>query len=222
MFGPQIDRACGAPDGSNAVRIEIRDQLGAPQALGATASFFVGADSVSSFRAYDPLYINGGFAGVVYRVRVSKPYYADVVANWLYAPVGECGQPRAPVNVAVALPLLEGAPPVRSVYIPATQNGALLGEVVVFDRGSSYTESVAFKSVVDADPGLSHGVRWTLTGDTASVGFDTTTGIATYRCLPTSGHLTLTATALADSMISFHVPIVVQGHPVRAGDPPCS
>ena len=90
------------------------------------------------------------------------------------------------------------------------------------DRGSADTQTRRVAAVVDANPNVSHEVRWTLSGDTASVVFDAVLGTVTYRCLPKSGNLTLTATAVADSTIAFSMPIVVQGHPAATGDPPCS
>jgi hypothetical protein len=60
-----------------------------------------------------------------------------------------------------------------------------------------------------------------LAGDTGSVAFDATTGTVTYRCLPKSGHPTVTATSVADSSVVAGAAVAVQGHPATDNDPPC-
>jgi hypothetical protein len=53
------------------------------------------------------------------------------------------------------------------------------------------------------------------------VAFDATTGSVTYRCLPKSGYLTVTATSVADSSVVACAAVAVQGHPATDNDPPC-
>jgi hypothetical protein len=79
-----------------------------------------------------------------------------------------------------------------------------------------------FVPYFDADTGVSRSIIWRISGDTASVVFDSTAGTVTYRCLPVSGYLTLWGIARADTTIRDSVRVAVQGHPAATNDPPCS
>ena len=204
--------------GYYAVLVNIRDLAGNPQALGATVTLLDGAYSEVHKQLDDPLsvYAAEERGGRTYDITVTKPYYMDVSVRGVKAPGGGCvtGHESSPttITVPVQLTLVAGAPPVRSVY--------LVPQRVLLDRAPS-TTSWAFAPIVDSNSGVSRAVSWRLAGDTASVTFDQTTGTLTYRCLPKSGYLTLTARSLIDSTVTGSAAIAVQGHPATPGDPPC-
>jgi len=155
--------------------------------------------------------------GRTYDIHVTKPYYTDVWVRGVKAPGGGCvtGHESSPttITVPVQLTVVAGAPRVRSVY--------LLPQRMLLDR-APYRTSWAFTPIVDSNTGVSRAVSWRLAGDTASVTFDLATGTLTYRCLPTSGYLTLTARSLIDSTVTGSAAISVQGHPAAGNDLPCS
>lgn len=207
-----VDDTCEVGIPADAFDLLVRDAAGTPQALGAVASFSHDS-SVIPYNPSDSLNIVGGYAGFTYQVRISKQYYADTVVSGLsVAGIGVCDRPSTQVKVPIVLSLVPGAPPVRSVFVRPSW--------VELDRPNA--ETANFSTVMDANPGLSHAVRWSIIGDTGSVFLDAATGTLTYRCLPKSGYLTLTATSVADSTVVGRASIEVQGHPAATGDPPCS
>ena len=204
--------------GYYAVLVTVRDLAGNPQALGATVTLLDGAYSEVHKQLDDPLnvYAAEERGGRTYDIQVTKPYYTDVSVRGVKAPGGGCvtGHESSPtmITVPVQLTVVAGAPLVRSVF--------LLPQRVLLDRAPSRT-SWAFAPIVDGNAGVSRAVSWRLVGDTASVTFNQATGTLTYRCLPTSGYLTLTARSLIDSTVTGSAAIAVQGHPAAANDPPC-
>jgi hypothetical protein len=205
-----------------AVEVTIRDPSGRPQALGATVTLQDGTyQEVHQLRPGDwgdSLTVEAAEerGGRTYDIQVTKPYYNDVSIRGVRAPGGGCvtGHESSPthITVPVVLSLVANAPAVRSVF--------LMPPHVLLDR-PPYQSSFKFTTFVDANPGTSHGVTWKLTGDTASVAFDAVSGALTYRCLPKSGSLTITATSVADPTLSANGDVAVQGHPGGGSDPPC-
>jgi hypothetical protein len=192
--------------------VTVRDQAGAPQALGAVVTFTWASNRYQYSTLDDSVNVRAGGPGTAYEIQVSKRYYNDASAHNVYTPDLGCGRAGAVVTVPIVLSLVPGSPAVRSLYV--------LPQRRTLDRGGD--GKYAFASVVDANVGTSHAVRWSLTGDTASVALDAATGILTYRCLSKSGYLTLTATSVADSTIFASAAVAVQGHPAATNDPPCS
>jgi hypothetical protein len=201
-----------------AVTVTVRDELGHPQALGATVMLQDGSytethapeDSLTVYGADDR-------GGRTYDIHVTKPFYNDIWVRGVRAPGGGCvtGHETTPTNITVpiVLSLLPNAPPLRSIYLLPSYSPIL-------DRG--FMTGFTFATVIDASPGASRVVLWSVTGDTASAGFDPTTGRLTYRCRPTSGSLDVTATLAAMPSLSAKANIRVQGHPASTTDPPCS
>lgn len=204
--------------GYSAVTVTVRDQLGHPQALGATVMLQDGSyaethapeDSLTVYGADDR-------GGRTYDIHVTKPFYNEVWVRGVRAPGGGCvtGHESSPTNIAVpiVLSLAPNAPPTRSIHL-------LPQYTPILDRGRQTT--LTFATIIDVDPGVSRAVTWSMTGDTASVGLDPATGLLTYRCLATSGHVTVTATLTANPSISGSADLAVQGHPAGSGDPPCN
>jgi hypothetical protein len=124
------------------------------------------------------------------------------------------GHEKTPVTrtVPVVLTLAPGAPEVRSVR--------LLPPRILLDR-APYPSVAVFTPYVDANAGTSRAIRWRLSGDTGSVIFDHATGTFQYRCLATSGYLTVSAISVADSSVVGTAQLAVQGHPAAPTDPPC-
>jgi hypothetical protein len=154
--------------------------------------------------------------GRTYDIRVSKPYYKDATIKGVKTRGGGCvtGHENPPVTmtIPVVLELLPDAPPIRSLHVSRHH--------ILLDR--TYTETFAFKPYVDADPGVSRAVTWSLTGDTASVAFDKVTGTLKYRCLPNSGYLWVFARSVVDPRLLDSADVAVQGHPAATNDPACS
>jgi hypothetical protein len=214
---PTDDKCAGV--GYDALAVNIRDQFGQPQALGATVTLLDGSYMERDVSGVDPLTIRAASdrGGRTYDIRVAKPFYQDAVLNDIHAPDGGCvtGHEResVPRILDVGLTLLPDAPPIRAIY--------LVPKRVLLDR-APYNGRFAFAPYVDANYGVSHAVSWTIAGDTSSVTFNPLTGELGYRCLPKSGSVTLTARSLIDSTVSDTATIAVQGHPAAANDPPCA
>lgn len=190
--------------------VTVRDQAGSSQALGSVLTFTWGSNRSQDSTLTDSLHVRGGGPGVSYDIQVAKRYYRDTLISGVYARDLGCGNAGLGVTVPVVLSLVASAPPVRSLY--------LLPPQVLLDRGKP---PFVFAPVLDANAGLSRSVRWSIAGDTGSVAFDATSGTLTYRCLPKSGYLTMTATSLADSSVVATAAVAVQGHPAASNDPPC-
>lgn len=201
-----------------ALDVVITDQYGRGQALGATVTLTDGDYSETDSVA-DTLHITGAMdrGGRTYDIRVSKPYYNDVVVRGVKTRGGGCvtGHEDPPVTstVPVTLALVPGAPPLRAIRI-------LPPRPVLLDRpphSSAFTPSVTF----DADPGVSRGVVWSIAGDTSFVGFDKPSGTVIYHCSPKHAIVTLTARAVANPAIRDFIVVRTQGHPATETDPPC-
>jgi hypothetical protein len=205
--------------GYYAVTVTIRDQLGHAQALGATVNLQDGNYVETHLPKDDSLTVYGADdrGGKTYDIQVTKPFYNEVWVRGVRAPGGGCvtGHGSSPTNIVVpiVLSLAPNAPPARSIHL-------LPAYSPILDRGRQTT--LTFTTVIDADPGVSRAVKWSMTGDTASFGLDPAAGLLTYRCLATSGRVTVTATLLANPSVSGSADLAAQGHPAGAGDPPCS
>ena len=205
--------------GYSAVRVTIRDQQGNPQALDALVTLYDGTYREQDSSRYDALsvYAANERGGRMYDIQVSKRYYNDSWVRGVRAPGGGCvtGHESKPVTITVPVVLvLElDAPTVRSVH--------LLPPHVLLDR-PPYVGTVTFEPFVDANSGVSRAVRWRITGDTGSVSFDPITGTLRYRCLATSGYITVTAQSQVDSTVVGLADVAVQGHPASQSDPACS
>jgi hypothetical protein len=210
---------CGGV-GYYAIAVTLLDDQGNPAALGATLTLDDGPYHEVDSSLYDPLQLFGApeRSGRRYDLKISKPHYQDIVAQVNVPGGDECvsgGASIARNSVALRFMLspLPNAPPVRSIrlYPPS----------VLLDRSPGRT-AWAFTPYVDAAPGTSRAIAWSIAGDTASVGFDAVTGVVTYRCRPTSGYLTVTARSLVDPSVFGEAKVSVQGHPGAPSDPPCS
>ncbi len=213
LFAPNT--VCTLQASPPPINVTIRDQAGNAEALGSVASFSNGTIQVDARSSFDSLVISGGTYSQTYDISVRKPFYQDLVLHNVRSGDGDrCGHPLGPVlTVQAALSLAAGAPPFRSLF--------LLPDRITLDRGRP-GNNYSFTTVIDASPGVSRALRWRFTGDTASVGLDSVSGVLTYRCLKTSGYGTLTATSVVDSSVAASVAIAVQGHPAATSDPPCS
>ena len=224
VAGALVLGACSAPGfldttcagvGYYAVQVDIRDQFGTPQALGAAVTLTDGSYRETDSTDFDPLSIRaaGERGGRTYDVAVSKRFYRDTVVRNVRAPGGGCvtGHERDPVTITIPV-TLRLAPPLRGIN--------LVPHHILLDRHN--TTPFAFKAYFDANPDVSREVSWSIVGDTASVGFDTATGLLTYRCRPTSGYLTLTARSTVDPNVLDSADVAVQGHPAATNDPPCT
>lgn len=201
--------------GYYAVTLTIRDPQGHAQALGATVTLVDGSYSETD-TPFDTLMAYGAEerGNRTYDIHVTKPFYGEVWVRGVRAPRLGCGSSpgSSPILVPIVLSLAPNAPVARSIHL--LPNGAFL------DRGRQTT--FTFATVVDANPGVSRAITWSITGDTASVGLDSATGLLTYRCRATSGHVTVTASLVANPSISGSADLTTQGHPAATGDPPCS
>ncbi len=203
--------------GYYAVTVTIRDDLGHPQALGATVTLQDGSYT-ETHPGEDTLTVFGAEerGGRTYDIHVTKPFYNEIWVRGVRAPGGGCvtGHESSPTNITVpiGLSLAPNAPPLRSIYLLPTYSPIL-------DRGRT---TFTFTPVIDASPGTSTALLWSVTGDTASAAFDPATGALTYRCLATSGSLDVTATLAAMPSLSAKANIRVQGHPASTTDPPCN
>ncbi|MCC6241847.1 MAG: hypothetical protein IT353_03355 [Gemmatimonadaceae bacterium] len=219
MTGCDWQRIFGcAGVGYHALRVDVRDATGAPQALGATVTIYDGAYEARSQSIYDTLaiYAASERGGREYDIQVSKPHYQDTWVRGVATRGGGCvtGHEVPPVTrvVPVVLSLVSSAPPVRSIH--------LLPPRILLDRGPT-REVGTFTAHIDTDVGVSRDLRWRIAGDTASVVFDDRTGTVRYRCLSRSGYLTVTAISVVDSSVVGRAEVAVQGHPAAPNDPPC-
>jgi hypothetical protein len=211
---PTGDRVC-AGVGYYAVTVMIRDDIGNPRALGALVELYDGGYYERDSSIYSPLTVFGADerGGRTYDVRVTKPFYNEAWVRGVKAPGGGCVTRGVTVEVPVTLGVAPNAPAVRSIN--------LLPPRALLDRPGT-AAGFAFTAYVDASPGTSQALAWSITGDTASVGFDPATGTVHYRCLPKSGFLTITARSLVNPAVFGTAEIAVQGHPGATSDPPCS
>lgn len=200
------------------VVVNIRDQSGAAAALGSTVTFVHDDTQFRDSTFADSLTVSGGTYGIEYELVVTKPYYAadtihGALATGEYNGCGRLTNFGKPDTVQATVTLLPGAPPVRTLFVrPIT-------DTLVVDRDNP---SVQLTPVLDADQAVSHAISWEMSGDTASLGFDPATGIASSRCRTFNGYITIVAKAVADTTVTYTTHVFVPGHPSRPGDPPCS
>lgn len=75
---------------------------------------------------------------------------------------------------------------------------------------------------MDASSGVDRTVRWRFAGNTESIAFDSTTGVATYVCRQYPGLVIAYSTSVATPWLTDSARITLAGHPSSATDPPCS
>jgi len=201
------------------VNVVIRDQAGTPAALGSVVTFGGGGRQLRDSTLSDTLTISGGAYNTVYGILVTRPFYASATFDSvsLHATYDDCHKPKTfdlPVTLSVTLTLLPNAPRVRSFYLVSNMRSTTL------DRGGQ--DSLKVEPWLDADASVSRAVTWRLSGDTASLSFNLATGVASFRCRPTSGLVHVTARATADTSITASLSLYVQGHPANPTDLPCS
>ncbi len=205
--------------GYYALALPVRDARGTPQALGAQVALSDGDYREQASTSTDSLtiYAADERGGRTYDILVTKQYYRDTLIRGVKTRGGGCvtGNERPPVmtTVPIVLTLAAGAPAARSLR--------LLPDRMLLDRSPSKSAG-AFTPLLDADLGVTRDIRWSISGDTASVLFNPATGALQYRCLAKSGYLTVRATAVADTSLVATAQLSVQGHPASPTDPPCS
>ena len=208
VFGPQ---SCGVAPGS-AFNVITRDQFGTGQALGAVVVFHDDssghADTTS--RLDDTLSDYGGVQNRYYDIQVSKRYYTDGWARHVITYPDGCGLGLS--RVTVTIQLIPGSPAIRTMN--------MLPQAFWLDPAEDQP-TLTFRPFIDADPGVSRAVRWTITGDSTAATFDPVAALLTYHCQPLTTHTTFTATLLADTTLVASSLVTVQGHPVSAADPRC-
>lgn len=204
-------------EGYVALKLDIRDTQGNSLAVGSLVDLIDGSEQEHLIADADPSWISGGKLGRTYDVMVSRRYYYDTWVRGVKTNNVSCGKRADAASVTrkmtITLPLDEGAPPVRGLYLFPL--GLLLDRAPQQSTGS-------FTPYLDVAPGVSRGVLWRIAGDTASVSLNPATGVLQYRCRAQSGIVTLTATAAADTSVHTEVTVRTQGHPAAVGDPPCS
>jgi hypothetical protein len=201
-----------------AFNVLVRDPLGAPQMLHATVLFHDDSSGTVDTAEVvgDTLRTIGGRGNRVYDIQVIKPYYADGWARGVYAVTSKCGYVPNPVTVPMVISVLPGAPAIRSLDFARRS---------FLDRTPPY-DTLTVVPVIDANPGVSRALRWSISGDTDAVAFNPATGLLTYRCQSRiRSWVPVTTTMIADSTFSGSVAVQIFGHPDSTqsrSDPPCS
>ncbi|MDQ6827927.1 MAG: hypothetical protein M3081_03580, partial [Gemmatimonadota bacterium] len=133
---------------SPALDLTIRDVYGRGEAFGDTVVVHSGADSVVT-TGIDSLRVTAGYTTPgSFLVRVSRPFYRDVVLPNVVVRPGACSAEIT--NVSITLQLLPGAPPIRSVAVIGTEFLTTPGE------------QLSLRALIDADPGVPAAVIWRL------------------------------------------------------------
>ena len=164
------------------ISVVIRDPSGAAAAVGAVVAFIEDTNQVRDSTFTDSLTVRGGHYGHHYRLVVTKPYYTPDTIEDAYVPIsygGRCGYVTSagqPLTLGATLRLIPNAPLVRTLLLLPPLPGNYL-----IDRGGM--DSVQLTPLLDANPSVSHAVTWRLSGDTASLAFDSVTNTASFRCL---------------------------------------
>jgi hypothetical protein len=195
-----------------AFNVITRDQNGTGQALGALVVFHDDSTSHadSAYRTDDTLSDYGGVQNRRYDIKVSKRYYADGWAIDAITHSDNCGLGQTRLTISIAL--LPGAPAIRSM--------TMLPSAFYLDPGED-DSTLTFRPFIDANLGISHAVRWTITGDSTAATFDPVTATLTYHCQPLTTHMVFKATLLADTTFSDSSRITVVGHPTETADARC-
>ena len=191
--------------GGPSVVIEVRGPDGQPAAFGATIVVRDGAfaDTSDAARPWSELYLGAGERRPgTYDVRVTKPGYRPVTLRGVVArPTGDprCGysEPRGPQR-RVRLRLRPGAPPVRSVVV--------VPDAIAF--GLPYLEE-PLRAIVDADPGVSQGVRWSSSDTTVAT--VSASGVLRSECRARHGEAVITAESVADPRVRAATEVSVGG-----------
>jgi hypothetical protein len=192
--------------GGPSVMVEVRDPQGRPAAIGTTIVIRDGAfkDSVDGARALSELHVGAGERRPGrYQVSIYKPGYKPVVLHDVMAPGDEHCRYAEPTDVRkVTLELLPNAPKVRSVVVLPPGMGFGLPDL-----------ELQLRAIVDAEPDVSHGVRWT-SSDTG-VATVSPTGILRSKCRATMGKAVITATSVADARVRGQASVTVWRPEVR-------
>jgi hypothetical protein len=203
------------------ISVVIRDQSGSAAALGSVVTFIADAKQTRDSTFTDSLTVSGGYYGVHYQLAVTKPFYTPDTIENAYVPItlgGRCNYITSagpPVTLQATLTLVPNAPLVRTLlFVPPLPANYRL------DRGG--LDSVRITPLLDANSTVSHAITWELSGDTASLGFNPATGVASFRCRQYSGSVTVVAKAVADTTVTDTATLIIQGHPQGKNDPPCS
>jgi hypothetical protein len=125
LFAAMALSACGSIVGVDrcdvayppAFDVTVRDQGGAPQALGAIVTFTWASNRYQASTLDDSVNVRAGGPGTTYEIRVSKRYYNDASVHNVYTPDLGCGRAGAVVTVPIVLSLVPGSPAVRSLYV---------------------------------------------------------------------------------------------------------
>jgi hypothetical protein len=179
-FGPLIN---GLVLYSPGIDVLVRDANGRGEALGTTVTVYRGSDSTVT-KGYDTLHVRAGFLDAGnFKLRVSRPFYLDVVLPSVAVLPGQCNV--VVTQVAVTLQVAQGAPPIRSI--------AVFGADFLYAPGVQRQLSAR----LDADLGISTAVNWRLS-DTTLARIDAA-GLVTAKCSLAGGADTVTAIAVADT-----------------------
>jgi hypothetical protein len=188
-------RICVGTGGPSVV-VEVRDPQGRPAAIGTTIVIQDGAfrDSVDGAHALSELRVGAGERRPGrYEVRLHKPGYRPVILHDVMAPGDEHCRYAEPTDIRkVQLQLLPDAPKVRSIVV--------LPPGIVF---SVPDDSLQLRAVLDADPDVSHAIRWR-SSDTTVVTVSET-GMLRTKCRATNGRAVVTATSVAHPRVQGQV-----------------
>lgn len=130
--------------------VRVLDEEGRLNSAGATATVSQGSFEASAEGLVDtdPIYVYGDNRGGTFTLRVTKPWHTTALVGRVEVPADECGVTQAP-EVTVTLPLQPDAPAVRQVVLPS--HGYGFGECGL---------SATVPASVEADPSVSHELRW--------------------------------------------------------------
>jgi hypothetical protein len=163
----------------------VRDANGRGEAFGTKATVYRGSDSVVT-TGIDTLHLRAGYTDAgSFKVRVSRPFYQDVVLPSVAVLPGQCNV--LVTTVPVTLSLAPGAPAIRALAI--------------FGTDFLYTPGVQLQLVarLDADPGIPTTVNWRV-ADTVLARIDAN-GLLTAKCTLVGGADSVTAISTADTTV---------------------
>ena len=211
LFGNTVS-GCNVGPGP-AFNVITRDQNGTGQALGALVIFHDDSTSHadSAYRTNDTLSDYGGVQNRRYDIQVSKRYYKDgwAIDAITHGDNGGLGMSKITITIA----LLPGSPPIRTM--------TMLPSAFYLDPGED-DSTLTFRPFIDADPGVSRAVRWTITGDNSAATLDLRSAAAPRMAAkPFTTHMVFKATLLADTTFSDSSLVTIVGHPTEAADARC-
>jgi hypothetical protein len=194
-----ISRVCVGTGGPS-VMVEVRDPKGRPAATGTTIVIQDGAfkDSVDGSRPRSDLHVGAGERRPGrYQVRLYKAGYKPVILQNVMAPGDEYCRYAEPTDVRkVTLELLPNAPKVRSIVVSPPGMGFGIPD-----------DSLQLDAVVDADPDVTHDIRWTSSDTTVAT--VSATGVLRTKCRATTGDAVITATSMADPRVRGQASVTV-------------